>query len=88
MNSQFRSYLPQTVHAEENAVRKLSKSEKLKPIDVVVFRTSKSGNDLLMAKSCNNCKSTMVHILRLKNWKPRKLIFTDQNGQLTLDSWT
>lgn len=87
LNTQFRGKFPQTVHAEENTVRKLKTSEKHKPIDIVVFRTNKNGTSLLMAKSCHNCKSLMNKILIQKNWKPRKLIFTDENGQLRNDHW-
>ena len=87
LNTQFLGSNPQTVHAEENTVRKLKTSEKHKPIDIVVFRTNKNGTSLLMAKSCHNCKSLMNKILIQKNWKPRKLIFTDENGQLRNDHW-
>ena len=87
MNMHFRDSIPQTVHAEENTVNKLKVSEKNKPIDIVVFRTNKNGSSLLMAKSCNNCKRIMNKILISKNWKPRKLIFTDDNGQLCKDTW-
>ena len=62
-------------------------SEKKKPIDIIVFRTNKSGNNLLMAKSCSNCKNVMTKVLKEKNWKPRKLLFTDETGELCRDSW-
>ena len=87
LNTQFRNNIPQVVHAEENAVNKLKLSEKNKPIDIIVFRTNKSGSDLLMAKSCTNCKRIMNKVLLSKNWKPRKLIFTDENGDLCKDNW-
>ena len=88
LNSKFKNCIPQVVHAEENTVQKLKASGKKKPIDIVVFRTNKSGNELLMAKSCTNCKNVMNRILAAKNWKPRKLIFTDENGQLCNDNWS
>ena len=87
MNIHFRNQIPQTIHAEENTVHKLKTSEKNKPIDIVVFRTNKNGSSLLMAKSCDNCKRIMKKVFLLKNWKPRKLIFTDDNGQLCNDIW-
>ncbi len=87
LNSKFKRCIPQVVHAEENTVEKLKVSEKNKPIDIVVFRTNKSGSDLRMAKSCTNCKHVMNKILIQKNWKPRKLIFTDENGELCKDNW-
>ena len=87
LNSQFKNSIPQVCHAEENTVQKLKISEKKKPIDIVVFRTNKNGSNLLMAKSCDNCKNIMNKTLLAKNWKPRKLIFTDENGQLCKDSW-
>ena len=87
LNFHFRNSIPQVVHAEQNTVNRLRRSEKNKPIDIVVFRTNKSGKDLLMAKSCNNCKNIMNKVLIGKNWKPRKLIFTDENGNLCKDNW-
>ena len=87
LNSKFIGYIPQVVHAEENAVERLKISDKKKPIDIIVFRTNKGGDDLLMAKSCSNCKKKMIEVLTQKNWKPRKLIFTDENGQLCKDIW-
>ena len=87
LNCKFKKRFPQVIHAEENTVHKLKISEKNKPIDIVVFRTNKNGTSLLMAKSCDNCKSIMNKILVSKNWKPRKLIFTDDNGQLCKDTW-
>ena len=87
LNFHFGNSIPQVVHAEQNTVNRLRRSEKNKPIDIVVFRTNKSGKDLLMAKSCNNCKNIMNKVLTGKNWKPRKLIFTDENGHLCRDNW-
>lgn len=87
LNTSFRNSIPQVIHAEENTVEKLKISEKNKPIDIVVFRTNKNGTNLLMAKSCSNCKNVMNRVLTAKNWKPRKLIFTDENGQLCKDNW-
>ena len=87
LNTQFKNQIPQVVHAEENAVEKLKMSEKNKPIDIIVFRTNKTGNDLLMAKSCNNCKKTLIRSLKYKNWKPRNLLFTDENGNICKDVW-
>ena len=87
LNSKFRGSIPQVVHAEENTVNRLRRSEKIKPIDIIVFRTNKSGNDLLMAKSCSNCKNIMNKVLTQKNWKPRRLIFTDEKGHLCRDNW-
>lgn len=87
LNTNFRKSIPKTIHAEENTIEKLKKSEKKKPIDIVVFRTNKSGINLLMAKSCTNCKNIMNKVLIEKNWKPRNLIFTDENGVLCKDTW-
>ena len=87
LNTKFKNQIPQVVHAEENTVNKLKVSHKKKPIDIVVFRTNKSGNNLLMAKSCSNCKHVMNRVLTGKNWKPRKLIFTNENGDLCKDNW-
>ena len=87
LNVHFKTQRAQVIHAEENTVSKLKKSEKNKPIDIVVFRTNKNGNGLLMAKSCDNCKSIMNKVLISKNWKPRKLIYTNEEGNLCIDNW-
>lgn len=87
LNVNFKTRLPQVIHAEENTVSKLKKTEKNKPIDIVVFRTNKNGTSLLMAKSCNNCKFIMNKVLISKNWKPRKLIYTNEEGDLSTDTW-
>ena len=40
-----------------------------------------------MAKSCDNCKYIMKRTLKLKNWKPRNLLFTNEHGSLCKDEW-
>ena len=87
LNTNYKKYTPQVVHAEVNTVFKLKKSEKNKPIDTVVFRTNKNGSSLLLSKLYDNCKSIMNKISISKNWKPRYLIYTNEAGSLTNDSW-
>mgnify|MGYP003682064421 CR=1 FL=1 len=87
LNTSFKNSIPQVIHAEENAVHNLKASEKLKPIDIIVFRTNKNASSYLMAKSCTNCKNVMNRTLKYKNWKPRNLLYTDENGILCKDAW-
>ena len=87
LNRHFKNQIPKVIHAEENTVHKLKTSEKNKPIDIIVFRTDKKGNDLLMSKSCDNCKNIMNKVLLSKNWKPRNLFFTNDIGEICKDTW-
>ena len=52
-----------------------------------IYLTDKKGKDLLMSKSCNNCKNVMNKVLISKNWKPRNLFFTNDIGEICKDTW-
>lgn len=65
-----------TIHAEVDATMKLKKSDKLKPIDVFVFRIDKTFEKNMLAKPCENCINYMKINLARKNYKLRKIYFT------------
>jgi cytidine deaminase len=74
-----------TIHAEENAIRKLPtlpRKSRLKKVDILVIRTTKDGN-LGCSKPCMNC------LLMMKNWLPDKgytlgtVYFSDDGGTIT-----
>tara|TARA_B100000424_G_scaffold260957_1_gene245355 strand:+ start:334 stop:606 length:273 start_codon:yes stop_codon:yes gene_type:complete len=68
------------IHAEHDCVRRLKKSEKCQSINIVVFRTNNKGDKLMMSKPCCNCLKTIDFTLKKKNYKLKKLIYTDENG--------
>ena len=87
MNSKYKNHYPLAIHAEENAIYKLSpnKNKKIQKLDIIVFRTNKKGDCLLMAKSCDNCKYHIKRGLEYKNYKLRQFFYTDNNGDLCKD---
>ena len=54
-------------------------------VDIIVFRTNKKGENLMMAKSCGNCKFCIDKTLQSKNYKLRNFYYTDKDGELTKD---
>ena len=65
-----------------DCVEKLKKSEKCKPIILIVFRTNNDGNKLMMAKPCQNCLHIIDFTLKRKNYNLKKLCYSDENGQI------
>jgi len=70
------------IHAEVDCVNHLKKSEKLAHINLIVFRTNNSGNKLMNAKPCNCCLKTIDFTLKQKNYKLKKLFYSDENGNI------
>ena len=70
------------VHAEVDCVERLKKSEKMSPINLIVFRTNNNGSKLMMAKPCENCLKTIDFTLKRKNYKLKKLCYTNENGTI------
>lgn len=70
------------IHAEVDCVFKLKKSEKPSPINILVFRTNNQGDKKMMAKPCENCLKTINFTLKRKNYKLKKLCYTDENGEI------
>ena len=82
LNTNYKSHTPRTIHAEHNAIHKLPKNHKKRPkvIDIIVFRTNKKGDSLLMSKSCPNCLNHLKRGLVNKNYKLRDFYYTDNNS--------
>jgi len=70
------------IHAEVDCVNQLKKSNKITPINIIVFRTNNNADKLMMAKPCQNCLNTIHYTLKNKNYNLKKLIYTDENGQV------
>ncbi len=70
------------VHAEVDCVEKLKYSEKCVPINIAVFRTNNKGDTLMMSKPCENCLKTMQSTLKYKNYKLKKIYYTDDEGNI------
>ena len=72
------------VHAEVDCVLRLKKSEKISPINLIVFRTNNKGDKLLMAKPCDKCLQTIDFTLKKKNYRLKKLWYSDENGKILI----
>ena len=70
------------LHAEVDCVSRLKKSSKVSNINILVFRTNNEGDKLMMANPCNHCIKTIDFTLKRKNYKLKKLLYTDENGNL------
>jgi hypothetical protein len=70
------------VHAEVDCVERLKKSKKKATINLLVFRTNNKGDKLMMAKPCDNCIHVIDFTLKKKNYKLKKIIYTNENGDL------
>ena len=70
------------IHAEVDCVNRLKHAEKCHPINIVVFRTNNSGDKLMNAKPCDCCLKTIDFTLKQKNYKLKKLCYSDENGNI------
>ena len=70
------------VHAEVDCVEKLKHSEKCVPINIAVFRKNNKGDSLMMSKPCENCLRTIESTLKYKNYKLKKIYYTDHEGNI------
>ena len=59
-----------------------NKAEKINPISLIVFRTNNSGTKLMNAKPCTNCIKTINFTLKSKNYRLKKLCYTNDEGEL------
>lgn len=74
------------VHAEVDCVSRLKKSEKINSISLIVFRTNNQGTKLMNAKPCINCIKTINFTLKSKNYRLKKLCYSDEHGELCVYS--
>jgi hypothetical protein len=72
------------IHAEVDCVNRLKKSEKLCHINLIVFRTNNKGDKLMNAKPCECCIKTINFTLKRKNYKLKKLCYSDINGNICI----
>ncbi len=72
------------IHAEVDCVNRLKKSEKVVPINLIVFRTNNNGDKLMNAKPCECCLKTIDFTLKKKNYKLKKLSYSDENGNICI----
>ena len=70
------------IHAEVDCINHLKKSEKLVPINLLVFRTNNKGNNLMNAKPCINCINAINFTLKRKNYRLKKLCYTNEDGNI------
>ena len=70
------------IHAEVDCVTRLKKCKKVTPINLVVFRTNNKGDSLMMSKPCENCLRTIESTLKYKNYKLKKIYYTDHEGNI------
>jgi hypothetical protein len=70
------------IHAEVDCVSRLKNSEKPCPINLIVFRTNNKGDKLMNAKPCKCCLKTIDFTLKRKNYKLKKLCYSDENGDI------
>lgn len=70
-----------SIHAEVDCVQRLKKCHKIKEVTIIVFRTNKNGSNLLNSKPCDNCINTINSTLKFKNYKLKKIWYTNKNGK-------
>ena len=84
LNNKASSENKDCIHAEVDCVNRLKKSEKICPINLIVFRTNNSGNKLMNAKPCECCLKTIDFTLKKKNYRLKKLSYSDENGNICI----
>ena len=71
-----------TIHAEEDAIRKLKYSKVRCKVEILVFRTNKMGNKLMNSKPCENCIKCIMRNIALKNYNVSKIYYTNDDGEI------
>lgn len=69
-----------SIHAEVDCVKKIKRSHKLSPINIIIFRTNNKGDRLSMSKPCQHCINTIYSELKYKNYKLKKIWYTNELG--------
>ncbi len=82
INNSACSTCSDSLHAEVDCVRRLRKAKKKQVINICVFRTNNKGDSLMMAKPCENCINSINTILRQKNYRLKKLLYTNEKGEV------
>lgn len=81
-----RGMFPRTVHAEVDACMKLKVSHKKREekVSLVVYRTNRKGDCLMMSKPCNNCIIKTHKILNSKGYQLKSIYYINTDGNLVL----
>ena len=71
-----------TIHAEVDCIMnlKINKKNKMKTVNLFVFRSNPKGNELLMAKPCKCCMNYIKKNLNSKGYKLNKIYYTNSYG--------
>lgn len=84
MNNKASKENKDNIHAEVDCVNRLKKSEKISTINLVVFRTNNKGDKLMNAKPCECCLKAIDFTLKRKNYKLKKLCYSNENGEICI----
>ena len=81
----FNGSYNESLHAEIDAMNKLSynKSRKLIKINLFVFRVNRRCN-IMNAKCCDNCIHGIYRIAKIKGYIIKKIYYTDENNNIQI----
>lgn len=72
-----------SIHAEHDAVNKLRYCyKKKKKVDVLIFRVSKNGEDVMLGAPCENCRRHLKNGIKAKGYKLNKVYYTTNYGDI------
>ena len=72
-----------SIHAEHHAVNKIKFSEKRKKVNVIIFRVSKNGRDVMLGAPCENCRRHLRIGKKAKGYKIHKVYYTTNVGDVS-----
>ena len=73
---------PKTVHAEVDASMKLRITKKQKKVYLLVLRTNRRGDCLMMAKPCDNCIKKSTKLINDKGYKLKDILYSNECGEI------
>ena len=68
-----------SIHAEHHAVNKLRYSKKRKKVDVIIFRISNNGKNILCGSPCENCQKILRNGIKQKGYTLNRVYYTETN---------
>ena len=71
-----------TIHAEINAINKIKKSNNNRKVIMVVYRTNKTGSNLLCSRPCLHCLKQSFIQLYKKNYCIYRFYFFNESNKL------